>query len=155
MGWEEIARANLPAKTISQHWDGSATQVTVEKGLKVIMSPADKTYLDMKYQDDSPLGLVWAGLTSVEDAYNWDSLSEIKENNILGIEVPLWSETLTSIDDIEFMAFPRLAGHAEIAWSTKEGRSWEEYRRRLAHHGSLYKYLRVNFFRSPEIDWKE
>ena len=31
-------------------------------GNKVIMSPADKAYLDMKYDPDSRLGLAWAGI---------------------------------------------------------------------------------------------
>ena len=57
------------------------------------------------------------------------------EQSILGPEAPLWSETLEDIDDIEFMAFPRMAGIAEIGWSPAAGRSWQEYRPRLAQQG--------------------
>jgi len=37
------------------------------------------------------------------------------------VEAPLWSETLTSLEDIEFMAFPRVLGIAEIGWTRKPG----------------------------------
>jgi N-acetyl-beta-hexosaminidase len=35
------------------------------------------------------------------------------------------------IDDIEFIAFPRMADIAEISWSPAGGRSWQEVRPRL------------------------
>jgi hexosaminidase len=51
------------------------------------------------------------------------------------------------------MAFPRLSGVAELAWSTKD-RSWEEYRQRLATHGKHMQALEINYFRSPDVDWE-
>src|SRR4051812_49580053 len=41
-------------------------------GHQVIMSPADRSYLDMKYDKDTPLGLDWAGVVGVERSYDWD-----------------------------------------------------------------------------------
>ena len=55
--------------------------------------------------------------------------------------------------DIEFMAFPRLAGIAELGWSPADGRSWEEYRPRLAQQGPRWDQLSVNYYRSPEVAW--
>jgi hexosaminidase len=78
----------------------------------------------------------------------------VGESDILGVEAPLWSETLRTIGDIEFMAFPRLVGIAEIAWSPAAGRAWDEYRQRLAAHGGRLQALGVNFYRAPQIDWR-
>jgi hexosaminidase len=50
------------------------------------------------------------------------------------------------------MAFPRLIGLAELAWSPK-GQRWEEYRQRLAAHGKHMEALGIHFFRSPEVEW--
>ncbi len=110
----------------------------------------------MKYDASSPLGLDWAGLISVKDAYNWEPASymdQLDESDILGIEAPLWSETLVTIKDIEFMAFPRLPGLAELAWSPK-GLSWDEYKQRLAKHGKHLQAMNINFFKSPDVDWE-
>jgi hexosaminidase len=50
--------------------------------------------------------------------------------------------------------FPRLLGHAEIAWSAAAGRSWPSYRRRLAAQGPRLDALGVAFYRSPEVPWR-
>jgi hexosaminidase len=79
----------------------------------------------------------------------------ISKENILGIEAPLWSETLTIIDDIEFMLFPRMPGYAEIGWSPPTGRNWDEYKVRLASHGKRFKALEINFYPSEKVNWDE
>ena len=172
VGWEEISQSQLLPGTIAQHWNlptgpyTSAEQQTVQqdllqaaqKGSKVIMSPADKAYLDQKYQDATTLGLSWAGDINVETAYNWDPASlipGIPENDILGVEAPLWSETLNNLNDLEYMAFPRILGIAEIGWTPQAGRDWNEYKTRLAAQGPRLEALGVNFYASPEINWPQ
>jgi hexosaminidase len=157
-GWEEIAQAPLLPGSIVQHWNltaGLAVQA-IQQGARMIMSPADKAYLDMKYTDATPLGLEWAGTINLEKGYSWDPaalISGITEKDILGVEAPLWSETLNSMEDIEYMAFPRLPGLAEIGWTPQSLRDWNEYKNRLATHGPRLEALGVNFYRSPEITW--
>ncbi len=162
IGWEEIGRAKLDGSTIVQHWntDPAKTALSaraVKQGAKVIMSPAEHAYLDMKYDPSSPLGLQWAGYTNVRDAYAWDPVRQVPgvgARDVLGVEAPLWSETVQSIRDAEYLAFPRLIGIAEIGWSPARGRSWGEYRQRLAAQAPLLDALRVNFYRSPEVPWR-
>jgi hexosaminidase len=156
IGWEEIAQSKILPTTVVQHWDKDVVQAAIDQGAKVIMSPASKAYLDMKYDESTDLGLVWAGLTDVKDAYEWDpatQLSGVSEADVLGVEAPLWSETVQNIDDITFMVFPRLPGYAEIGWSPAAGRDWNEYRQRLASHGSRLDALGVNFYKDPLVPW--
>ena len=157
IGWEEIAQADLAPSSVAQHWHDEQARVAAEQGVKVIMSPGAHAYLDMKYDDSSALGLDWAGTINVEKAYNWDPamhIDGVSEADILGVESPLWSETLETIVDIEIMTFPRLIGHAEIGWSPVTGRNWGEYRQRLAAHGPRLAALGVHFYRSPLIQWR-
>ncbi len=130
IGWHEMGRSDeLAPRTVGQYWDfvsprpGAAehTLSFVEQGGKVILSPANAVYLDMKYDDATRLGLQWAdGPTPVRDSYDWEPTAVVDglaEADILGIEAPLWAETLRSSDDLEAMAFPRLLSAAELAWS--------------------------------------
>lgn len=55
--------------------------------------------------------------------------------------------------DIEYMAFPRLPGLAEIGWSPATGRGWDEYKFRLAAHQPRLHALRVNYYAAPEVPW--
>ena len=156
VGWAEIGEVDLNPSTIAQHWQGAAYQEAKKQGCKIILSPGNKTYLDMKYDESSPLGLDWAGLVSVKDAYDWEPgsyMAELEESDIIGIEAPIWSETLLTIKDVEYMAFPRLPGLAELAWSPK-GQSWDKYKIRLARHGRHMEKLGINFFKSPDVDWE-
>jgi hexosaminidase len=124
---------------------------------KFIMSPASKAYMDMKYDPSTLLGQDWAGYIEIRDAYNWDPASEIagtSENNILGLEAALWTETIRTMPDIEYMTFPRLPGYAEIAWTQQSKRKWNDYRIRLAQHGTRLAEMGINFYRSSQVPWK-
>jgi len=161
IGWEEIGRAGLDRSTVLQHWNPSGrstfTPKAAARGSKVIMSPAEHAYLDMKYEPSSPIGLHWAGYVSVRDAYAWDPTREVAgvgASSLLGVEAPLWGETVQSMADAEYLAFPRLIGIAEIGWSPARGRSWSEYRDRLGAQGPLLRSLGVNYYRSPEVPWQ-
>jgi hexosaminidase len=163
-GWKEIAGASISSGSVAQFW-GSTTpgatdieqaQSAVRQGAKLVMSPCDKAYLDMKYTPTTPFGLSWCALVEAQDSYSWDPaqiVDGIGDGDIRGVEAPLWSETIDDVGDAEFMAYPRLAGIAEIGWSPAAGRSWDEYRLRLAAQGPRWKALSVNFYRSPQVPW--
>ena len=154
IGWEEIAQIDLDSTSIVQHWHSNYAIDAAQKGNKVIMSPASKAYLDMKYNDSTVLGLDWAGLINIKDAYDWEPstyMDSIKEENIIGIEAPLWSETIETIYDIEYMAFPRILGYAELGWSQKDDLNWEEYKNRLRQHTKRLTKMGVNFYESQLV----
>jgi hexosaminidase len=158
IGWDEVAAANLRPTTIVQHWRPKmSAALATSKGTQVIMSPADRAYIDMKYTKDTALGLDWAGLIPFQHAYDWDPATlpgGPPADAILGVEAPLWAETLAHLRDVEYMAFPRLAALAEVAWSPQPQRRWEDFRTRIAAHGPRWSALGVNYFRAPGIDWQ-
>ena len=163
MGWQEIAETPLPPGSIAQYWgtDDARSQnlarQAVAQDAEVVMSPANRVYLDMKYDPDTPYGLTWAGYVPVRKAYDWDPdtlIPGVREPDIAGVEAPLWAETLDEIGKVEFMAFPRLAGVAEIGWSPASARSWQEYRHRLGGQAPRWEVLDVNYFAAPEIPWQ-
>jgi len=158
IGWDEIANAKLVDNAYVQFWDNvQNTSMAVKQGAKVIMSPAKKAYMDMKYDSTTQLGLFWAGYIEVDTAYIWDPATYVKEvsrEDILGIEAPLWSETVTNMDEIEYMVFPRLPGYAEIGWTAPEARKWEDYKNRLAKHGKRFEAMDIDFYRSDLVPWE-
>jgi hexosaminidase len=157
IGWDEISPARLEPTTLVQHWRPKETLANaLAQGTRIIMSVASRAYLDMKYDAATPIGLQWAGLIDVRRAYDWDPATEVPgvpQGAIAGVEAPLWSETLATIDDVEYLAFPRLAAIAEVAWSPADTRDWEAFRRRLGTHGARLTALGVNFYRAPGIEW--
>jgi hexosaminidase len=159
IGWDEIALSTLLPNTIVQYWaDAGNSREAVRQGAKVIMSPARKAYLDMQYDSTTKLGLHWAAYIEVDTAYIWDPAkleTGISRENIVGIEAPLWTETIIKMDDIEYMVFPRLPGFAEIGWSPDSGRNWDEYKKRLGAHGTRFKAMGIDYHPSKLVPWKE
>jgi hexosaminidase len=158
VGWDEIAPASLAPGTIVQHWrpDGSPA-AAVKKGARVVMSVANRAYLDMKYDDGTPIGLNWAANIEVRNAYEWDPADidpGIPESALAGVEAPIWSETLANMRDVEYMAFPRLLAIAEIAWTPGSARKWEDFRVRLGAHGPRFTALGINFYRAASVPWR-
>jgi hexosaminidase len=156
IGWGEISPAKLDPFTVVQHWKPDSSVLHAARGGKMILSPNKRTYLDMKYDTSTTLGLKWAGLIDVRDAYDWDPAAQIEgvsERSILGVEAPLWAETLVRPEDWELMAFPRLSAIAEVGWSA-QARDWDSFRRRLAAHGPRLQALGVNYYRSPQVPWQ-
>ena len=160
IGWHELASVDLPQSAIPQFWRIEGTHDGVARaaagGCKVIMSPADRTYLDMKYDVDSPLGLDWAGAIEVDRAYGWDPaerLPGVGEEALFGVEAAVWSETLRSVTDLHIMTFPRLLAIAELGWSPRDSHDWESFRRRLARFGPRWTAQGIAFYRSTTVDW--
>jgi hexosaminidase len=157
VGWGEIATdRDLSPNTIVQHWTKDSVFLHAQRGGKIILSPGPRVYLDMKYDSASTLGLKWAGYIDLRKAYDWDPATEVQgasPSSILGLEAPLWAETLITRQDYEYMDFPRITAVAELAWSPPSQVGWDGYRRRIAAHGARLAALGVNFARVSGIAW--
>jgi hexosaminidase len=160
IGWHDISKASLLPSTIGQYWDttptNAAVQAAAKKGTHFVLSPANLAYLDMKYTSSTPLGQDWAGLIEAKDAYSWDPgkyLTGVSASAVNGVEGPLWTETITKLADIQYMAFPRLAELAELGWSQASSHDWNTFKTRLAAQGPRWKAQGVNFYASPQVPW--
>ncbi len=136
IGWDEVATASLTPGTVVQFWAHPDYAVRAkEAGNPVLVSPATRAYLDMQYDSTSRIGLHWAAYVEVDSAYLWDPAAMapgLTDGDILGIEAPLWSETIRTLEDIDYLTFPRLLALAEVGWTPQDRREWEGFRQRLA-----------------------
>lgn len=159
IGWDEIANAVISDSTVIQFWDNvENTTKGFQQGAKVLMSPASKAYLDMKYDSTTTLGLHWAGYIEVDKGYLWNPeelVPGLTKDKIIGVEAPLWSETVANMHDVEYMVFPRLPGYAEIGWTAPPARNWDDYKVRLAKHGLRYNEMDINYYASPLVPWED
>jgi hexosaminidase len=115
----------------------------------------------MQYDSTSRIGLHWAAYIDVDSGYMWEPITYSQGaeaidwgKNVLGVEAPLWTETVATMDDIEYLVFPRLPGYAELGWSTGTN-SWEEYKVRLGKHAPRFKALDIDYYKSPKVPWVE
>ncbi|MYS22955.1 MULTISPECIES: beta-N-acetylhexosaminidase [unclassified Streptomyces] len=160
IGWHQIGTAHLAPGTVLQYWGTAGNEQDVaaaaRAGARVIMSPANRTYLDMKYTATTPLGKSWAGYVEAKTSYDWDPstfVAGVPASAVYGVEAPLWTETLATSADLDYMAFPRLPGIAELGWSPADTHDWNAYRVRLAAQAPRWAALGISYYRSPQVDW--
>jgi hexosaminidase len=181
MGWADIAGpgTNLTGPSVAEYWNpasgSSSGTITgteaVQKGMKVVMAPANHAYLDQKYRAGRAgnvpptLGLSWACNTGcdVDQFYNWDPgsyVTGVTDHNVIGVEGAMWGETVVNLSNVDYMVFPRLPALAEVAWSPKADRSSEtspayrDFIGRLAAQGGRWLASDVNFYPTPEVPWR-
>jgi hexosaminidase len=164
IGWHQLTGAHPAKGALAQYWGLDGTSATekaqvaaaAQNGTGLILSPADRLYLDMKYTSSTRLGTKWAGYVEVQRSYDWNPgnyLPGAPASAIQGVEAPLWSETLKTSADIEYMAFPRLPGAAELGWSPAATHNWNTYKLRLAAQAPRWDALGMSYYRSPQVPW--
>jgi hexosaminidase len=141
--WNDALRSgNLDESAVVQHWlDGDKHENTVKavnEGRKVIMSNHKQVYLDYSYEQ-----------TSLKRTYEYNPVSEgilqDKEQNILGVEAPLWTEYVEDIDRIDYLTFPRLSALSEIGWTEQSLKDYNDFTKRLESLNKLLDRLGVNY----------
>jgi hexosaminidase len=149
VGWDEILEGGLASDATVMSWRGFAGGVEAAKqGHDVIMTPEDYTYFD-HYQDNDtthePLGI--GGYTPVEKVYAFepvvDSFTPEEAAHVIGAQGNVWSEYITTPEQVEYMVFPRALALAEVLWSPKAARNWDDFADRLAPQFARLSLLNV------------
>ncbi|WP_259608247.1 MULTISPECIES: family 20 glycosylhydrolase [Microbacterium] len=166
VAWHEAGSGpDIAPGTVGQYWGSRTPQGAhaaeasrfVERGGRLIMSPSDAAYLDMKYDEQFPLGLSWAGVVDVRTAYDWEptAILPLPAASVLGVEAPLWTETVRDLRDADRLVFPRVAAIAEIAWSPAAAteRTWESFRERVGRLAPLWQSEGIDHHAAEEIPW--
>ena len=164
LGWDAITGSTLEPSTVAEYWGAtSAAQMAAAaaNGTQLIMAPAAKAYIDQKYTDSSVIGLSWAGNIDMETAYGWDpatDLAGVPSSAIYGIEAPLWTETVDTVQDIDYQTFPRITAYAELGWSpeavTSAGGAYANFAQRVAAQGPRWDVMGITYEHSAEVPWQ-
>ena len=122
--WNDVlAGGPLPAHFIVQQWMGGRqeTLAFMQSGGTVIRSDTDSFYLDYCY-----------GRIDVRRIHETPRIPEYAvglENRILGVECPLWTERIASLERAAWQLFPRLTA-VSVKMSGEE-LPWETFREKV------------------------
>ena len=112
--------------------------------------PVDYCYFD-HYQstDHSTEPLAICCYLPVKKVYSFEplpaNLPPQLESHILGAQGNLWTEFVASLPHAEYMIFPRACAMAEVTWSPKDARNWDDFQRRLKANERRLDKLGVNY----------
>jgi len=155
IGWTEITESPLPRNAIVMDWQGGA-MAAATSGHDVVMSPTKFCYFDYSPSLDSamePPGM--GGYLPLARVYSFEPIPadvpEQFQSRILGGQANLWTEYVPSMAHVEYLMFPRLCALAEVDWSPKSARDWEDFSRRLGEHEKRLAALGINYRRELAV----
>ncbi|MGW1814882.1 beta-N-acetylhexosaminidase [Streptomyces sp. NPDC002125] len=148
-GWAETGGGLPPEFTVMTWRDPAHALTAARRGHQVVTTHHRATYLDYAQSTDPdeppgqqgvlvPLHAVHAG----EPVPRGSGPEEA--SRVLGTQAQLWTEYVTTPEQIEYLAYPRLCALADRAWSG--GRSdWTGFVERLRHHTKRLDALGVRY----------
>jgi len=150
VGWDEILQGGLAPGATVMSWRGEQGGITAANaGHDVVMAPTSHTYFDY-YQgpaDKEPRAI--GGNLPLEKVYSFEpvpqAVSPDKTGHILGVQGQLWGEYIYNSRHLEYMAYPRAAALAEVAWTPKALKNYEDFLARLRCHVSRLEAMGVNY----------
>ncbi|MDR1672322.1 MAG: beta-N-acetylhexosaminidase [Bacteroidales bacterium] len=156
IGWEEVTEGGISPEVTVMAWRGIQKGITAARqGHDVIMAPQTFCYLDYyQSKDRETEPLANGGYLPLDKVYSFDptpqELSAQEAKHILGGQANLWREYIPAETHLEYMLFPRLAALAEAVWSSRDGKDYEDFKKRLVS-GVLKHYaaLGINYANHP------
>ena len=151
IGWSEILQGGIAQNAVVMDWIGGATEAA-KAGHDVVMSPSHYAYFDF-YQtptfSNEPPAQNWAGPLSLNKVFSFEpvpaGLDSSLQAHILGAQGNLWTEKIPNLKHAEYMIFPRECAIAEITWSAKDSRNWDDFMRRLQVQAQRFNQLNINY----------
>ena len=77
----------------------------------------------------------FGGMNTLKNVYDYEpvpgDLNQEQGKLVLGAQANLWTEFITSVEQLEYMVLPRMLALAEVVWSPAENRDWLGFNYRL------------------------
>ena len=150
IGWDEILEGGLAPNATVMSWRGTsgAVQAAKEKH-NVILTPNSHCYFDHYQSDSEKEPLAIGGFLPLEKVYQLnpipEELTEEEEKKVLGAQGNVWTEYITTPEQVEYMVFPRAIALAEVVWSAKKNRNYKDFVGRLVHFNKRLDLMNVNY----------
>jgi hexosaminidase len=151
IGWSEILQGGLAQNAVVMDWIGGATEAA-SSGHDVVMTPSSACYLN-NYQTTNRASEPQAGsgYLPLSKVYAFEpipaQLAPEFQSHILGAQGNVWTEYIPNLNHLEYMTFPRLCALAEVTWSAKSARDFNDFTQRLKIEEQRLDKLGVNYRR--------
>ncbi|MBR3545631.1 MAG: family 20 glycosylhydrolase, partial [Oscillospiraceae bacterium] len=144
--WSDVLEGGmLPPHFIVQQWygDRERTERFMEQGGRVICSDCEAYYLDYPY------GRI--DVKTIREFPRIPKYAEGREDRLLGLECPLWTERVTNIEKAAFLLFPRMCA-VGIKAQGSGPLSAEEFNGRVADMTDRIRAMGLNA--APKEYWE-
>ena len=151
IGWDEILEGGVAPQATVMSWRGEKGGIEAAKQKHdVVMTPNSHMYIDYyqsKDKENEPLAI--GGFLPLEKVYSYEplpaELTSEEAKHILGVQTNLWTEYVATTKKAEYMLLPRLEAQAEVGWTKKELKNYEDFTQRLDADNKRLEKMGINF----------
>lgn len=146
IGWDEILEGGISPGAAVMSWRGIKGGIeAAQLGHEVVMTPTTYAYIDYNQGDQTVDPPIYAALRC-KKSYSFEPVPDgVDPTLILGGQGNLWTEHLPSLRSAEYMTFPRAWALAEVFWSPKKLKNWDDFARRMEAHFERSNIAGVNY----------
>jgi hexosaminidase len=160
--WDEMADAGLPVDSTIIFWwrqdKPEQLKLALSKGYMTVLCPRLPFYFDFVQDSTHRYGRKWNKMyNSIQDVYAFDinnnyPLTPLESKHIAGIQANLWTETVSTMQRLDYLLFPRISALAETAWTAPGNKNLSDFMERLKTNIVLYKKAGLYYYNpfSPE-----
>ena len=155
IGWDEILEGGLAPEATVMSWRGEAGGIeAVKMKHDVVMTPGNPVYFDHYQAGPEGEQLAIGGFNTLKMVYDYEpipkELNKEEEKYVLGAQANVWTEYITTREQLEYMVLPRMLALAEVVWTPKANKDWLDFNKRLGYHfrgfeQKGYHYSQGNF----------
>ncbi len=163
------SNAKASKNTIMHFWTGNEPAMieAANDGYEVINANLKFTYFnyaphaDTKFRviplpknrqlddtDEKYYGFVSSRPTPLSRVYKFKpipkGITEDARKNVIGTSCQLWNKPINTVSFFEYLAFPRTAALAEVAWTNPENKNYNSFINRLKSLQNLWDYAGIN-----------
>ena len=150
VGWDDILQGGLAPGAVVMSWRGEAGGIaSANAGHDVVMAPTSHTYFDYYQGPTEKEPLAIGGYVPLEKVYQYEPIPKAidtdKAGHVLGLQAQLWSEYIPNPRHLEYMAYPRAAALAEVGWSPKASKDYDDFLTRLRNHIQRLQAMEIRY----------
>ncbi|MEJ8803779.1 beta-N-acetylhexosaminidase [Pontibacter sp. H249] len=154
IGWHEILEGKLDTTTIVMNWadDKKGAEAAMLKH-PVIMTPSFPLYFNQYQSKTKADSLQIPGYSPLDAVYTYNPIpaqlqGKPESKYIMGAQGNVWTEYIPTIQQLEYMVFPRMTALSEALWSDPKQKNFEDFKRRLEKSViPRYKHWDTNYFK--------
>ncbi len=144
---ESINGDNLDRSTLVQLWMDKENKAVqwANLGNSMILSPFRPYYMDYPY-----------GMYPLKQVYSYEplqlkELDETGQQNIKGVESPVWTEHIPNFNRMTYMCFPRFMAVAETSWTSAKKKNYPNFEKRADFFCRILNESGIET--APKKDW--
>jgi hexosaminidase len=138
IGWDEILEGGLSPNAAVMSWRGMEGGTEAAKqGHYVVMSPGSHCYFDHYQGKTSAEPLAIGGYTPLQKVYEFSPISPemtpAQAGYVMGGQANLWTEYISTFDQLTYMAYPRAIALSQALWCTQKP-PYKEFEKTLKNY---------------------